>query len=94
MQDDGDLYFETINADNETDNHVGSIPYHDTDNDSDNGTLHDELTITSNDEEEEEQNDSDQWFEEQMDIHENGSENASGKEDNFVSSWTTSPAIV
>jgi len=52
--------------------------------DSDNGTLPDEPSRTSNHEKEEEQYDFDEWFEEQMDIHKNGSENSSGKEDNFV----------
>ena len=83
MQEDDDLYIENINSDNERYCNVGSIAYHNTDDDSANGTLHDEPTSTSNDEEEEKQYDFDEWFEEQMDIHENGSENSSGKEDNL-----------
>jgi len=83
MQEDDDLYIETINSDKETDNYMGSIPYHNTDDDSANWTLHDEPSRTSNDEKEEEQYDFDEWFEEQMDIHENGSESSSGKEDDI-----------
>jgi len=40
---------------------VGSIAYHNTDNYSANGTLHDKPSITSNDEKEEEQYDFDEW---------------------------------
>jgi len=44
----------------------------------------DKPTIISNDAGEEEQYDFDEWFEGQMDIHDNGPENSSGKEDIFV----------
>ena len=56
--------------------------------------MKDDLSTIFNDEEEGEQYDFDEWFEEQMDIHDNDiSEKSSGKEDNLFSSWTTSPAI-
>ena len=84
MQENDDLYNENINSDNERDSNVGSIAYHNKDDDSANGTLNDESSRTTNDEEEEEQYDFDEWFEGQMDIHENGSEKSTGKEDNFV----------
>ena len=42
MQEHDDLYIENTNSDNERDSHVGSIAYHNSDDDSANGTLHDE----------------------------------------------------
>jgi len=59
-----------------------------------NETLNNDSSTIFNDEELGEQYDFDEWFDEQMDIHDNISEKSSGKEDNFVHSWTTSPAIV
>jgi len=46
--------------------------------------LNNDSSTISNDEEEREQYDFDEWFEEQMDIHDNISEKSSGKYDNFV----------
>jgi len=46
--------------------------------------LKDDSSTILNDEEEGEQYDFDEWFEEQMDIHDNISEKSSGKEYNFV----------
>ncbi len=54
------------------------------DDESTNRTLKDDSSTIFNDEEEEEQYDFDEWFEEQMDIHDNISEKSSGKKDNFV----------
>ena len=56
--------------------------------------MNDDSSTISNNEEEGEQYDFDEWFEEQMDNHDNKSEKSSGKEDNLFSSWTISPAIV
>ena len=63
---------------------MDTIAYQNKDDDSDNKTLYKEPKGNSDDEEEEEQYDSVEWFEEQIDIHENGSEKSTGKEDNFV----------
>jgi len=54
------------------------------DDESTNRTLKDDSSTIFNDEEEGEQYDFDEWFEEQMDIHDNISEKSSGKENNFV----------
>jgi len=49
-----------------------------------NKTLNDDSSTISIDEEEGDLYDFDEWFEEQMDIHDNKSGKSSGKEDNFV----------
>jgi len=82
MQEDDDLYLQTINSDNERHSNVGSIADHNSNDDSSNVTLNDDWF--SNDEKEKEQYDLDEWFEEQMDIDENGSEQSTGKDYNFV----------
>jgi len=66
-----------------TDSVMDSILYQNTDDDSDNGKLHDKPTGTSDDDEEEEQFDFDEWFAEQMNNFENGSEKSTSKEDNL-----------
>ncbi len=53
MQDDNDFYIQTINSDIETDSVVDGIPYHNTDDDSNNGTLNAQPTGTLDDEKEE-----------------------------------------
>jgi len=92
MQEDDDFCIQTINSDNESGIVVDSIHYQNRDDDSDNETLHEEPKGTPDDEEEKELYDFDEWFEEQMDIHEN--RKITGKDDNFVNFWTTSLAIV
>jgi len=84
MQEDNGFYIQTINSDNGRDSDVDKISYYNTDDDSANGTFHEEPTRTSDDEEEVEQYDFDDWFAEQMEIHENGSEKSTGKENSFV----------
>ena len=81
MQEDDDAYIQNFNSDNDTDSNVGIIANHNSDDESTNKTLNDDSSAISNDEEEGEQFDFDEWFEEQMDIHDNKSENSSGKED-------------
>ena len=76
--------FKNIIPDNDTASTVGIIANHNSDDESTNKTLNDDSSTISNDEEEGEQYDFDEWFEEQMDNHDNKSEKSSGKEDNFV----------
>ena len=64
---------------------MGSIADKNSDDESTNKILNDDSSTISNNEEEGEQYDFDEWFEEQMDIHDNVSEKFSGKEDNFCS---------
>jgi len=84
IEEDDDFYIQTINSDNERDSDGNSIPYNTTDDDSTNGSFHEEPTRISDDEKVEDQYDFDEWFEEQMDVNENGSEKSTGKEDYFV----------
>ena len=53
---------------------MGSIADQNSDDESANRTLNDDSSTISNDDKEEEQYDFDEWFEEQMDIHDNKSE--------------------
>ena len=80
MQEDDDSYIENINSDNERDSNVDNMADQNSDDDSASRTLNDDSSTISNDEEEEEQHDFDEWFEEQMDIHENTSEKSTVKE--------------
>ena len=84
MQEDDDEYIQKLNSDNETDSNVGIIADHNSVDESTNKTLNDDSSTIYNDQEEGEHYDFDEWFEEQMDIHDNKSEKSSGKEDNFV----------
>ena len=86
MQEDDDAYIQNFNSDNERDSNVGIIADQNSDDESTNRTLKDDSSTISNDEEEEEgeQFDFDEWFEEQMDIHDNKSEKSSRKEDHFI----------
>jgi len=82
MQEDDDAYIQNFNSDNESDSNVGIIADQNSDDESTNKTLNDDSSTISNNEEEGEQYDFDEWFEEQMDIHDNISEKSSGREDN------------
>jgi len=84
MQEDDEEYIQKDDSDNDTASTVGIIANHNSDDDSSNKSLNDDSSTISNDEEEGDQYDFDEWFEEQMDIHDNKSEKSSGKEDNFV----------
>ena len=84
MEEDDDACIENFNSDNERDSHVGIIGDLNSDDESTNRTLNDDSSTISNDEEEGEQYDFDEWFEEQMDIHDNKLEKSNDKEDSFV----------
>jgi len=84
MQEDDDAYIQNFNSDNESDINVGSIADQNSDDESTNRSLRDDSSTIFNDEEEGKQYDFDEWFEKQMDIHDNISEKFSGKGDNFV----------
>ncbi len=72
----------TINSDNQLDTFVNNSPYQNKDDESDNETFNEELKWNSDDEEE--QLDFDEWFAEQMGIHQKGSEKSTDKEEKFV----------
>jgi len=84
MQEEDEEYIQKYNSDNDTASTIGIIANHNSDDDSSNKSLNDDSSTISNDEEEGDQYDFDEWFEEQMDNHDNKSEKSSGKEDNFV----------
>jgi len=78
------MHNSNFNSDNESDINVGSIADQNSDDESTNRSLRDDSSTIFNDEEEGKQYDFDEWFEKQMDIHDNISEKFSGKGDNFV----------